>query len=181
MSATLTFEPAIKRPDLVSSSITKLLNHWTVPVPVEKILVAEINPLFAGGNDFCSHYGISVSEGANCVIVEGVRGDEKIIVACIAPVNCKMDFNGVVRKTLHARRVSLAPLDMVLSATGMEYGSVTPVGLPTDWKILIDSRLMDLPRVVVGAGLVKAKLSLSGKMLAQLPNATPIEGLGVPK
>lgn len=80
----LKFEPAVKRPDLVSSSITDLLKHWTASTPVEEILVAEIDPAFAGGNDFCSHYGISVGEGANCVVVEAVRGDEKTIAACIA-------------------------------------------------------------------------------------------------
>lgn len=178
MNATLKFELAIKRPDLVSSSVTELLKHWTAPTPVEEMLVTEIDPAFAGGNDFCSHYGISVSEGANCVIVEAVRGDEKTIAACVAPVNCKMDFNGIVRKIFNARRVSLAPLEMVLNATGMEYGSIAPVGLPKEWKILIDSRLIDLPRVIVGAGLIKAKLSISGKALTKLPNAVCVEGLG---
>lgn len=102
MIATLKFEPAIKRPDIISSSIADLLKHWTASTPVEEILVAEIDPAFAGGNDFCSHYGVSLDDGANCVIVEAVRGDEKTIAACVAPVNCKMDFNGIVRKTLNA-------------------------------------------------------------------------------
>lgn len=74
--------------------------------------------------------------------------------------------------------MSLAPIEMVLNVTGMEYGSITPVGLPKEWKILIDSRLIDLPGVIVGAGLLKAKLSISGKALTQLPNATCVEGLG---
>lgn len=68
---------------------------------------------------------------------------------------------------------------MVLNATGMEYGSITPVGLPKEWKILIDSRLIDLPRVIVGAGLVRTKLALPGQALIELPNAVRLENLGV--
>lgn len=81
-----------------------------------------------GGIDLCQYYEVPEDKGANCVIVEGIRGDNKTMAACLVPVNCKKaDFNRVVRKQLNARRVSLAPLDYVLKETNMEYGSITVV------------------------------------------------------
>lgn len=179
MRDTLNFEAAINRADLICPSIAKLLHNWYGSTPVEDILVAEIDPAFAGGSDFCRQYNIPTTEGANCVIVESKRGDVSTIAACLAPVDYKIDFNGVVRKELNGRRVSLAPLDKVLNETSMEYGSVTPVGLPTGWPILIDERIISLPRVIVGAGLVRAKLSLPGKALLELPNVKIIKDLAI--
>jgi prolyl-tRNA editing enzyme YbaK/EbsC (Cys-tRNA(Pro) deacylase) len=81
------------------------------------------------------------------------------------------------KKQLDARVVSLAPLDYVLKQTQMEYGSITVIGLPSDWPIFVDSKLVKLTRVVIGGGLVKSKLSLSGKALSEVPNVIVIEGL----
>ena len=179
MYDSLHFQSAIDRPDLISSSIANLLHHWQGSTPVEEILVAEIDPAFAGGSDFCRRYNVPTTEGANCVIVESTRGDVSTIAACLALVDYRIDFNGIVRKTLNGRRVSLAPLDKVLKETSMEYGSVTPVGLPFGWPILIDERILSIPRIIVGAGLVHAKLSLPGKALLELPGAKIINSLAI--
>ena len=175
----LNFQQALNRPDLISPSVAKLLRNWNGSTSVQKFLVAEIDPSAAGGNDFCARYNIPTQEGANCVIIEAVRGETRTLAACLAPVNFKIDFNGVVRKTLNARRVSLAPLDEVLRETAMEYGSVTPVGLPMDWPILIDERIVSESRIIVGSGLVRAKLSLPGKALMELPGAQVINSLAI--
>lgn len=177
MPETLNFEPAINHPELVSPTITETLKNWKGNTAVEEILVAEIDPTYLKGEDLCNHYGIPFSEGANCVIIEAVCGDKKIYAACLAPVNTRISFNSTVRKQLDSRRVSLAPLDYVLEQTKMEYGSITPVGLPGSWPILIDAKVASLPRVIVGGGLKKSKLSLPGKALTELPNAIVVEGL----
>jgi len=59
----------------------------------------------------------------------------------------------------------------------MEYRSITVVGLPESWPILIDPRIVLLERVFVGSGLQKSKLSLLRKMLLELPNAYVLEEL----
>lgn len=179
MHDSLHFQSAVNRLDLVSPSIVNLLHHWHGSTPVDEILVAEIDPAFAGGNDFCKQYNIPTTEGANCVIVESTRGDVSTIAACLAPVDYRIDFNGVVRKTLNGRRVSLAPLDKVLKETSMEYGSVTPFGLPLGWPILIDERIISAPRIIIGAGLVCAKLSLPTKALLELPGVKIINNLAI--
>ena len=178
MSEKVQFEPAINRPDLLPPSINDLLKNWPGAVPVEEILVTPIDPEFADSAIFCEKYGVDPKDGANCVVVEASRGGNRTFAACLVPVNCRADLNNVARKTLDARRVSFAPLDQVLAATGMEYGGITPIGLPSDYKILIDSRIAGMGRLIIGGGYRKSKLSVPGKALAELSNALVIEDLG---
>jgi prolyl-tRNA editing enzyme YbaK/EbsC (Cys-tRNA(Pro) deacylase) len=178
MPENLHFEPAINRPDLLPPSINELLKNWRGSTPVEEILVAPIDPEYADSAKFCEHYGIDPKDGANCVVAVATRGENRTFAACLIPVNCRADLNNVARKALSARRVSFAPLDEVIEETGMEYGGITPIGLPESYPVLIDSRIAAMQRLIVGGGFRKSKLSVPGKVLAELPNAQIIEGLG---
>jgi prolyl-tRNA editing enzyme YbaK/EbsC (Cys-tRNA(Pro) deacylase) len=60
----------------------------------------------------------------------------------------------------------------------MEYGGITPIGLPADWPILVDAAVAESPRVVVGSGVRRSKITLPGKALAELSGAVILEGLG---
>jgi prolyl-tRNA editing enzyme YbaK/EbsC (Cys-tRNA(Pro) deacylase) len=71
-------------------------------------------------------------------------------------------------------------MDTAVSRTGMEYGGITPVGLPADWLLLVDRAVAAHRRVVVGSGLRRSKLWLSGALLAALPNAEVLDDLGRP-
>lgn len=88
-------------------------------------------------------------------------------------------MNGAVRRQLGARKASFASMDLATGETGMEYGGITPIGLPADWPVLVDSAVVDLPYVLVGSGRRRGKLLVPGKAFAELPNAVVLEGLGV--
>ncbi|HSK72034.1 MAG TPA: YbaK/EbsC family protein [Pyrinomonadaceae bacterium] len=178
MPEKLHFEPAVNRPDLLPPSINELLKNWRGSTPVEEILVTPIDPEYADSAKFCEHYGVDPAGGANCVVAVATKGESRTFAACLIPVNCRADLNNVARKTLGARRVSFAPLDEVLEETGMEYGGITPVGLPERYPILIDSRIAEMERLIIGGGFRKSKISIPGKVLAELPNAVIVEGLG---
>jgi prolyl-tRNA editing enzyme YbaK/EbsC (Cys-tRNA(Pro) deacylase) len=62
----------------------------------------------------------------------------------------------------------------------MEYGGITPVGLPDGWPIFVDAAVAAAERVVIGSGVRRSKLVVAGSLLAALPDATVIEGLGRP-
>jgi prolyl-tRNA editing enzyme YbaK/EbsC (Cys-tRNA(Pro) deacylase) len=178
MPEDLHFEAAINRPDLLPPSINELLKNWRGSTPVEEIFVAPIDAEYADSAKFCEHYGVNPKDGANCVIALAVWGENRTFAACLVPVNCRADLNNVARKTLGAKRVSFAPLDEVLAETGMEYGGITPLGLPESYPILIDSRIAEMKRLIIGGGFRRSKLSVPGKALAELPNAVIIEELG---
>ena len=73
MTNALKFVPVLNRLDLVSPSVAACVREWRGSVPVDDLWVAEIDPNFAGGTDFCARYGVKYTEGANCVVVEGKR------------------------------------------------------------------------------------------------------------
>ncbi|MGH3158000.1 MAG: YbaK/EbsC family protein, partial [Streptosporangiaceae bacterium] len=60
----------------------------------------------------------------------------------------------------------------------MEYGGITPVGLPAGWPVLVDAAVAAAPRVVIGSGVRRSKLTVPGLVLARLPGAEVVDGLG---
>ena len=89
----------------------------------------------------------------------------------------RADVNNVARRALDVRKASFAAIDVAVAETGMEYGGITPIGLPSGWPVLIDAAVAASPQVVIGSGLRRSKLALAGKTLADLPGAAVIEGL----
>jgi prolyl-tRNA editing enzyme YbaK/EbsC (Cys-tRNA(Pro) deacylase) len=53
----------------------------------------------------------------------------------------------------------------------MEYGGITPIGLPASWPILVDEAVAELDMIVVGSGVRGSKIALAGRTAATLPNA----------
>jgi prolyl-tRNA editing enzyme YbaK/EbsC (Cys-tRNA(Pro) deacylase) len=91
--------------------------------------------------------------------------------ACVVLATTRADINGIVRKHLGARKISFASMDIAVTLSGMEYGGITPVGLPNDWPILVDVNVIDRERVIVGSGIRGSKLLLAPEVLASPPNA----------
>ena len=105
------------------------------------------------------------------MVVEAKRADRVWHAACIVLATTRADVNGVVRKHLGARKISFASMDTAVTLTGMEYGGITPVGLPADWPILIDENVVAQERVVIGSGVRGSKLLAETAVLASLPGA----------
>jgi prolyl-tRNA editing enzyme YbaK/EbsC (Cys-tRNA(Pro) deacylase) len=61
--------------------------------------------------------------------------------------------------------------------SGMEYGGITPVGLPAGWRLLVDSRVLDIEVAVIGSGVRRSKLLLPGRLVGEIPGAEVIAGL----
>jgi prolyl-tRNA editing enzyme YbaK/EbsC (Cys-tRNA(Pro) deacylase) len=53
----------------------------------------------------------------------------------------------------------------------MEYGGITPIGLPPTWPILVDEMVARLDMIVVGSGIRGSKIAMPGSSAASLPNA----------
>lgn len=158
--------PATERPDLLADPVAAALS--TVP----DAGVAEIDPELADTAAFCERYGVRLAESANCVVVAGKRAGETRYAACVVLATTRADVNGFVRKFLDVRKVSFAPMDTAVAETGMEYGGITPVGLPAGWPILVDAAVAAAERVVIGSGVRRSKLVVAGSALAGLPGAT---------
>ncbi|MBZ3902146.1 YbaK/EbsC family protein [Streptomyces griseiscabiei] len=165
--------------DLVGP-VADTVRGWPGSVPADRILYVETDPAWADTAVFVQHYGQELLEqSANCVVVAGRRGGGSTLAACVVLSTARVDVNGVVRRQLGARKASFASMDTAVGETGMEYGGITPLGLPAAWPVLVDPAVVDLPYVLVGSGRRRGKLLVPGKALAELPNAVVLEGLGV--
>lgn len=143
----------------------------------KNILVAEIDPEYMEGIKLCEHYDIDIKTGVNCLVCECKRGENKRYVALLVPTGYKYNMSSTVRKYTNSRMVSVAPLDYVLEKTKMEYGSINPIGLPQEWKIFIDPKVLEVERIICGSGLQKSKISLPSKYLLKLNNVEILENL----
>ncbi len=177
--------PALDRTDLLAPPVAAALAdlaarpaHATGSLRVDHIGVAEIDPALADTAAFCERYGVSFSESANCVVVAGRRDGQTRLAACMILATTRADVNGLVRRELDVRKASFAPMETAVALTGMEFGGITPIGLPADWPIFVDAAVARSPRVVIGSGVRRSKLTLPGAALASLPGATVLADLG---
>ncbi|MER6469113.1 YbaK/EbsC family protein [Streptomyces collinus] len=177
------FDTATPAPDCLDELVAPVadaVRHWRGGVPADRIVYVDTDPRWADTAAFVEHYGRDLLDtSANCVVVAGKRGGETSFAACLVLSTTRVDVNGVVRRRLGARKASFAPMDTATGETGMEYGGITPVGLPDGWPLLVDAAVADLPYVLVGSGRRRGKLLIPGKALAELPGAEVVEGLGV--
>lgn len=175
-TGSLTAKPAHRHPELLAAPVIRALTALD-PALAARVGVAGIDPALADTAEFCARYGVAPEVSANCVVIRGKRGADIRYAACMVLATSRADVNGVVRRRLDARTASFASMDEAVQLTGMEFGGITPLGLPADWPILIDAAVHGSPEVVVGSGIRASKLFLPGSALSALPNAEVIEGL----
>ena len=175
---TLNIIPAMEHLNLLAPSVAEALKRMP---GADQVGVAEIDATLSDTAAFCEHYQIQPNQAANCVVLEAKRGDKTWFAACSILGSTRADVNGVARRTLDARKVSFAPMEMAVTQTHMEYGAITPLGLPNEWPILVDRAVADSAYVVMGSGVRTSKLIVSGSFLGALSNAQIIDGLALAK
>ncbi|MCX5015416.1 YbaK/EbsC family protein [Streptomyces sp. NBC_00555] len=177
------FDNAVPAPDCLAeltAPVARAVGDWRGDVPAGQILYVDTDPAIADTAAFVAHYGQELlDQSANCVVVAAKRGGQTTLAACLVPSAGRVDVNGAVRRHLGARKVSFAPMETAVELTGMEYGGITPLGLPDDWPLLVDAAVRDMPYVLIGSGRRRGKLIAPGKLLSELPGAELIEGLAV--
>lgn len=163
------WEPADRHTDLLAAPTAAAI------LVVPSAQVAPIDPDLADTAAFCDAYDVDPAASANCVIVAGRRGEITRYAAVMVLATHRADVNGVVRRHLDVRKISFAPMTDATSLTGMEYGGITPVGLPQQWPVLVDARVVRAGWVVVGSGLRRSKLLVDASELVALPAAEVLD------
>ncbi len=170
----LTSLPAPDHPELVAPRVAAALADWPAAVGVA---VVEIDPDLADTAAMSAAYDLPLSAGVNCVLVAGKREGEERIAACLVRADTRADVNHTVKRLLDVRKPSFLPMERAVAESEMEYGGITPIGLPRSWRLLLDPRVLDVEVAVIGSGVRRSKLLLPGALLAELPGAEVIEGL----
>jgi prolyl-tRNA editing enzyme YbaK/EbsC (Cys-tRNA(Pro) deacylase) len=135
------------------------------------------DPALADTAAFCDAYGVDPHDSANTLIVIGKAAESAPLAACLVLATSRLDVNGTVKQRLGTRKASFAAQQSACEVTGMEYGGVTVVGLPSDMPLWIDTAVLARSQVIVGGGNRSSKLVLSPQELLKLPNAEAVHGL----
>lgn len=170
----LTGVPASQRPDLLSGPTQAALASAGL---LGSVGVVEIDPALSDTAATQQEYDLQPDMLANCVVVGGKREGTERLAACVVLSSTRADVNGVVKRYLDVRKASFLPMERAVTLTGMEYGGITPIGLPPDWPLLVDRRVTGQATVVIGSGVRRSKILVPGMLLAQLPAADVIDGL----
>jgi prolyl-tRNA editing enzyme YbaK/EbsC (Cys-tRNA(Pro) deacylase) len=171
---TLTSAPALEHPDLLADPVARALAGWPGAAEVE---VVAIDPGLADTAACAAAYDLPMESGANCVVVAGKRAGDERIAACLVRADTRADVNNTVKRLLDVRKCSFLALDRAVEETDMEYGGITPIGLPADWRLLLDARVVEIEVAVIGSGIRGSKIFVPGGVLAALPGAEVVEGL----
>lgn len=171
----LTSLPAVAHPELLAPGVARALAAWPRAAAVA---VVEIPPDLADTAAMSQAYQLPLTAGANCVVVGGRRGGEERVAACVVRADTRADVNNRVKRLLDVRKASFLPMERAVSESGMEYGGITPLGLPEDWRLLVDERALGIEVAVIGSGLRRSKLLLPGALLADLPGAEVLDLAG---
>ena len=78
---------------------------------------------------------------------------------------------------MQASRLSFANSEETMEITGMLIGGVTPIGLPQNLPLYIDSKVLANDYVIIGGGSRSGKIQLNPLDLLKLPSAQVVEGL----
>ena len=165
---------ALERPDLLAPVVFQALAGRD---DVADAHVAEIDPDLADTAAFCEHYAVALDVSANCVIVTGRRGGDERTAACVVLATTRADVNGFVRRRLDVRKASFVAMNDAVASTGMEYGGITPFGLPSAWRVLVDAMVHVAPWVVLGSGVRRSKLVVPGAFVARASGGEVHDGL----
>jgi prolyl-tRNA editing enzyme YbaK/EbsC (Cys-tRNA(Pro) deacylase) len=169
--------PASEHPELLPAAVLDAARRDGV---LADLGVVAIDPALSDTAATKERYGLDDADLANCVVVAGSRGGQERVAACVVLAESRADVNGAVRRLLDVRKASFLPTDRAVQESGMEYGGITPIGLPAGWRVLVDSRVLLRPLVVIGSGVRRSKIVLPGSALERVAGVEVVEGLGLP-
>jgi prolyl-tRNA editing enzyme YbaK/EbsC (Cys-tRNA(Pro) deacylase) len=170
----LTTVPVLENLDLVAPPVAALLGRWEHAADVG---VVAIDPAHADTAGTVEVYGVPWEAGANCVVIMGKREGQERVAACVVRGDTRADVNNRVKRLLDVRKCSFLAHERAVTETAMEHGGITPIGVPSAWRLLVDARVPATPLVLVGSGLRGSKIILPGELLGRLPGVEVVEDL----
>ena len=175
-AAEIGWQPALDRTDLLAEPVAAALRALEVSSPegadlARQAQVVPIDPSHSDTDALNAHYSLDPEATGNCVLVAGKRTGVRATDFA--------DVNHVVKKRIDVRKASFLPEERAVEMSGMEYGGITPIGLPEGWRLFIDGAVADRATVLIGSGVRHSKLLVPGALLVALPGAERAESLGV--
>lgn len=112
--------------------------------------------------------------------MRSVVGEVGVVVIDPVVSDTAVSQEDVVKRRLDVHKASFLSMVLAVEATGMEYGGITPIGLPPEWPVLVDRRVVEQDVVIIGSGVWRSKILLPGALFGRLPGVEIIDGLANP-
>lgn len=178
---TLSWQRAVDHPELLAPSTHAAISGWAAVEPevADAVLVAAIDPDLADTAAMSEAYDLPMAASVNCVLVAGRREGVERTAACLVRASTRADVNNAVKRLLDVRKASFLPMERATAESGMEYGGITPLGLPTGYRVLADAGVAGADLVVIGSGVRRSKVALPGDLLLRAAGVEVVEGLAV--
>ena len=138
--------------------------------------IMDCEPDLADTNIFCKKYGIKLEDSANTIVVKSKTGELKY-AACVILATTKLDTNKTIRKKLNTHKVSFADFKESEKLTNMQIGGFTPIELPKNIPLWVDSRVMQRKIIVLGGGNRTSKIKISPNIFKFITNTEIVVGL----
>lgn len=117
--------------------------------------------------DFSKAVGLPLNQITKSLFLKQSDGKYAVVVAAMSK---QIDFKRVA-ELLTVPRVEFGKPDELDRITGYPRNGVSPLGLPSDIPILLDSDLLAHPTVSIGGGAIGVEVELSPKLLVSLAGA----------
>lgn len=178
------WQAALERTDLLARPVAAALKALEGSSPegaelARRAQIVRIDPRYSDTDALNERYDLDPEATGNCVLVAGRRAGEQRVAACVVRATDFADVNHVVKKLIDVHKASFLPVERAVEMSGMEYGGITPVGLPEDWRLFIDGAVADRATVLIGSGVRHSKILVPGALLVALPGAERVENLGM--
>ena len=157
--------------DLLDSRVRDALVRLGV---VHQVLACD--PDLADTAAFCAHYGFSLEQAANTILVASKKVDPVRYAVCVVLGTTRLDVNHKVGELLGVKRLSFADAEVTMELTGMMIGGVTAFGIE-GLPIYVDAAVMEQSQVVMGGGNRSSKLLLAPGELLKLQTASVVDSL----
>lgn len=138
--------------------------------------VVECDDSYSDTAAFCEHYGFSLKQAANTLLVTSKKVTPSVQSFCIVQGSSRLDVNRKVKALLDVKRASFADAQLTLELTGMMIGGVTPFGIET-LPIYVDPHLLSQQEIVLGGGNRSSKVIIPPQELIKLPGSQVVDGL----
>jgi Cys-tRNA(Pro) deacylase len=136
-------------------------------------------PHLADTAAFCEAYGISPEEACNAIVVV-VKTEPRRYVACLVRADTKLDVNKKLAALIGTKKLSFASSEETADLTGMLIGGVSIAGLPAEFPVYIDERVLERERIIIGGGNRHSKARLAPAELLKLANASAVD-IAIPR
>ena len=177
---------ALDRPDLLAVPTLAAIEAWAAqdPTVADAVLVTEIDPDLADTAALTEAYAAAAGRVGQ---LRAGRGPPRGRRARGRGRRARHHARGrqrAVKRLLDVRKASFLPMDRAVEESGMEYGGITPLGLPARYRVLVDGRVAvddpDAgPTVIIGSGVRRSKIALPGALLARAPGVELVDGLAL--